>query len=56
MPTSDTACLGRQKDHLTHKIILKMLDVHTQHQPSQKYPSLSASVSVLLGTEDVIDV
>lgn len=52
MLPSDTVCLGRQKDRLTLKNSLKMLEIHTQHQLPQKYPLSITSTYVLLCAED----
>ena len=54
--TDDCLCMGRWKDCVTHKSILKMWEIHAQHQLPQKYPSWGIQVSVLFCPQDVTDL
>lgn len=56
MLASDTACLGREKDHLALKNSLKMLEIHLQHQLPPKYPFSNTIVYVLLCADESIDL
>lgn len=53
---SDIACLGREKDLLTLKNSLKILEIHLQHQLLPKYALSSTIVYVLLYADEFIDL